>query len=299
MREVSRILKVSIASISRWVRRIRPVQRRPGSPSLVQKIEGTVRDALVVDPCLSCFELCQSIKTLLNVTVCRQTVCKAIKRMGLTHKRVRKRGFSGRSEARHAELVKAFIARYVEARSDGLPMASLDESGFDHRELPTYGYALKGRPLVMKLRGVSNKKTRRYSLLMGIGEDNSYHSIMTANSVNSEVFSEFILQLPFPATTVLLLDNASIHHSRIVRESMATKGYEALFVPPYSPELNPIELLFGIAKHTYRKERMRNSRLPMIDSITHVLERVCIAPTLANCFMHVDGVAAKLDVTGI
>lgn len=173
-------------------------------------------------------------------------------------------------------------------------MVSLDESGFDHRAIATYGYALKGDPLILKVRGTSNKKTRRYSLLMGIGIDNAYHHMLTPDSVNSVLFSQFIRQLPFPDRTILVMDNASIHHSHIVKESMLSKGYEALFVPPYSPELNPIELLFGITKHAYRKDRMRRPNETLVDSIGKVIERTCIAPALSNCFNHVDGIVSKL-----
>ena len=176
-------------------------------------------------------------------------------------------------------------------------MASLDESSFDHRELPTYGYARIGEPLVMKFRGVSNKNKRRYSLLMGFGDNNVYHTVLTSDSVNSALFSKFILELPFPAGTVLLLDNASIHHSNVVKESMRLKGYKPLFVPPYSPELNPIELLFGLTKHAYRKDRMRRPHQPLVSTINQMVERVCVGQTLEHCFHHVDGVAAKLALT--
>ena len=98
---------------------------------------------------------------------------------------------------------------------------------------------------------------------------------------------------------MLLLDNASMHHSKVVRESVSVKGYEQLFVPPYSPELNPIELLFGICKHAYRKDRMRNPSLPLVSSVTQIVEQICVAPTLANCFNHVDGVVDRLGSIGL
>lgn len=50
MRVVARILKVSISSVSRWVKRVEPIKRRLVVPSLVHHIESTVREALATDP---------------------------------------------------------------------------------------------------------------------------------------------------------------------------------------------------------------------------------------------------------
>jgi transposase len=129
---------------------------------------------------------------------------------------------------------------------------------------------------------------------MGFSDANVYHTQLTTESVNSAMFASFISQLPFPRNTVLLLDNASIHHSKVVKESMRLKGYEPLFVPPYSPELNPIELLFGLGKNAYRKDRMRHPNVKLTDCITQVIERVSVAPSLTNCFRHVDGVVDRV-----
>jgi transposase len=55
-----------------------------------------------------------------------------------------------------------------------------------------------------------------------------------------------------PKKTVVVLDNARIHHARDVRAKQpqwAEKGLEFFFLPPYSPELNPIEIVWKKAKH--------------------------------------------------
>lgn len=75
------------------------------------------------------------------------------------------------------------------------------------------------------------------------------HSTLHLGSVNGPRFANSINDLPFPRGTVLVLDNASIHKCAIARKISADKGYKLLFTPPYTPEFNPIEMMFGIIKN--------------------------------------------------
>ena len=52
-----------------------------------------------------------------------------------------------------------------------------------------------------------------------------------------------------------MLDNASIHKTQDLRAVVLNKGYHLLFTPPYSPEFNPIELVFGQIKNAFYKSR--------------------------------------------
>lgn len=51
------------------------------------------------------------------------------------------------------------------------------------------------------------------------------------------------------------MDNAKFHHSRCVRDPISEAGIRLLYLPPYSPQLNPIENLFGVLKNRYRSTR--------------------------------------------
>lgn len=76
-------------------------------------------------------------------------------------------------------------------------------------------------------------------------------------SVNEETFCNFLEQhllpklLPFDGInpkSVVLLDNASIHHTAKVAQLIQSMGALVHFIPPYSPDLNPIEELFSKVK---------------------------------------------------
>jgi transposase len=59
------------------------------------------------------------------------------------------------------------------------------------------------------------------------------------------------------------MDNVSFHKSQIIKNTSKDKNYNLLFIPPYTPECNPIENVFSVVKNSYRK---RNTNL----SLNHI-----------------------------
>ena len=74
--------------------------------------------------------------------------------------------------------------------------------------------------------------------------------------------------LPYPAQySVLILDNASIHKSQYLRSICEEKGIRLEFLPPYSPDYNPIELAFSkIKSHVRRHGGVAHADLTMDDT---------------------------------
>jgi transposase len=61
---------------------------------------------------------------------------------------------------------------------------------------------------------------------------------------------------PFPSTnSVLVLDNAKIHHDQELLDYLSAFGVKVEFLPPYSPDLNPIETAFSTIKQFLRRNR--------------------------------------------
>ncbi|KAG0430390.1 hypothetical protein DMUE_5670, partial [Dictyocoela muelleri] len=61
------------------------------------------------------------------------------------------------------------------------------------------------------------------------------------------------------STKHIIMDNASIHKTTEVAQAFAQRGYILHFLPPYSPQLNPIEEFFSAFKSKFlRQERCRN-----------------------------------------
>ena len=80
-------------------------------------------------------------------------------------------------------------------------------------------------------------------------------SMTVDGAVNRDVFEAFVEQVLGPTLTpgdVVILDNLSSHKGAGARELIARRGATLLFLPPYSPDLNPIELAFAKLKQLMR-----------------------------------------------
>lgn len=80
---------------------------------------------------------------------------------------------------------------------------------------------------------------------------------------------------PYP-NSVLVMDNASIHHGGKIEELAAEHGIRILYLPPYSPEFNPIEKGFGPLKANLRRTQILTRTDPddKIDVIKDVAWKV-------------------------
>ena len=90
---------------------------------------------------------------------------------------------------------------------------------------------------------------------------------VTAGTVNGDVFTQFICEcvlpilLPFDGVnpcSILVLDNASIHHIERVQEIISGVGARLMFLPPYSPDLMPLEEVFAQVKSVLRSNKSIN-----------------------------------------
>ena len=78
--------------------------------------------------------------------------------------------------------------------------------------------------------------------------------------INGESFRTYVDQVLAPTLKpgdVVILDNLGSHKGKAVRRAIRATGARLLFLPPYSPDLNPIEQVFAKLKHLMRKAKER------------------------------------------
>ena len=131
----------------------------------------------------------------------------------------------------------------------------VDETGADGRNtLRKYGYSMRGRPAVnhsLLVRG------ERISAIACI----SLHGLLVVKTVkgtsNGDTFYDFVQEnllpylMPFDGVnphSVVVLDNYTIHHITEVKSMLEEIGVLVHFLPPYSPDFNPIEEAFSKVK---------------------------------------------------
>ena len=81
-----------------------------------------------------------------------------------------------------------------------------------------------------------------------------YHEMHKEQSINTNLFEQFIEVICSLFTgKYILMDNVSFHKSKRIREAINKSNNKILFIPPYSPDFNPIEEVFGKLKSYIKK----------------------------------------------
>jgi transposase len=103
--------------------------------------------------------------------------------------------------------------------------------------------------------------------------------------VDFEAFLEQDLLPRLLPGSVLVLDNARIHHGGRVEEMVSLAGCSVLYLPPYSPDFNPIELAWGWIKGKVRQwcPRDREARLTAVDKAIAALPDVFAPAWFRKC----------------
>ena len=144
----------------------------------------------------------------------------------------------------------------------------IDETGINLHQSQNYGYSPIGQKAYIT---VPSNRGRNISLLCAITFENGLiaHQIIRG-SFNGELLANFITNILHPALqphqNIVVMDNAKFHHSPCVREAINQSGLSHRYVPPYSPQLNPIEQYFSQIKSFINSdpEKCSNSSQLMI-----------------------------------
>ncbi len=143
-----------------------------------------------------------------------------------------------------------------EEKIAGIPQESIayvDESGIDTCLSREYGYAPKGQEFINEVRGRKFKRTGIVAAQIGkkIVAPFEYSGTMNGNLFESW-FEQQLLPALKPGTTIVM-DNASFHRKKHLFSIAHAHGFHLIFLPPYSPELNPIEHFWSWLKRSLRK----------------------------------------------
>ena len=117
----------------------------------------------------------------------------------------------------------------------------------------THGYALKGQRCYGKHNWGAKGRTNAIGALLG---KVLLSVALFEGTINTDVFTSWIEQdlLPkLPAQSVLVMDNAAFHKNIDMQKLIENAGHILLYLPPYSPDLNPIEHKWAQAKALRKK----------------------------------------------
>ena len=130
-----------------------------------------------------------------------------------------------------------------------------DESGFEEDYSRTYGYSPKGERVNGDVYGTHFGRT---SIVGAINNNNEFTAgFAFKGNMNSDLFegwleSVFAPSLKNPEKSVLIMDNARHHPKARIQDIADEYGFRVIFLPKYSPDLNPIEKFWANIKNWLR-----------------------------------------------
>ena len=233
---------------------VSPQDHKNGPDKLLTEFEQLLLlQSLLHKPTLFLQELQEILYRATGKAVHASTICRTIKYHGFTRKKVQVIALQRSEELRlqYMAEISAFPPEMI---------IWIDETGSDRRNtVRQYGYSLRGLTPVSHELKVSGKRISAIAAMSTRGIEDVY---TVSSSVNGETFQEFICQcvlpivLPFDgynSHSIVVMDNASIHHLERVRDIITGVGARLVFLPPYSPDLNPIEEVFAKVKKCLRE----------------------------------------------
>jgi transposase len=182
--------------------------------------------------------------------------------------------------------VKAERTTYeAEARQiDTNRFVFVDESGVNLAMTRRYGRAPRGKRAVGS---VPKNWGENVSILGAMRVDGVSAVMSVGGATDGDIFELFVEWLLVPSLRegdVVVMDNLGAHKRARVREAIEAAGARLIYLPPYSPDLNPIEQCWSKVK-TYLRAAKARTREALDDAITRAFQTVT-ASNAAAWFAH-------------
>jgi transposase len=143
-------------------------------------------------------------------------------------------------------------------RIDPRRLVFIDETWTKTNMAPIRGWCARGRRLPCK---VPHGHWRTLTFIAALRLDRVDAPCVFDGPINGESFLAYIEQVLVPTLAsgdVVIIDNLGSHKGKAVRAAIRSVGARLLFLPPYSPDLNPIEQLFAKLKNLLRTAEERS-----------------------------------------
>ena len=142
-------------------------------------------------------------------------------------------------------------------RLDPRRLVFIDETWAKTNMAPLRGWAPRGRRLAAR---TPHAHWKTMTFIAALRCDRITAPVVFDGPINGESFRAYVEQALVPTLTpgdVVVLDNLGSHKGKAVRTAIRAAGAKLFFLPPYSPDLNPIEQVFAKLKHALRNAAAR------------------------------------------
>ena len=168
--------------------------------------------------------------------------------------------------------------RQRQRQVDPSRLVFIDETWTKTNMTRLHGWAPKGRRLIDK---VPHGHWKTATFLAALRNDRIEAPCLFDGPINGERFLAYVEQFLVPTLKrddIVILDNLGSHKAKAVRAAVKAAGARLLFLPKYSPDLNPIEQLFSKLKALVRKAAPRS-----LDAVSDAIANALAAVPNSEC----------------
>ena len=232
-------------NLAYWGQPYPPVCRKMGRQSLLQNLHRTLlRDYLAGRPQAYLEEIRVWLEDEFALVVSIATISRELKTMRWSRK------VASKKAAEQSEPLRRVFQARCQQNYSAEQIVAVDESACNERTGDRkYGWGPIGRSVSLSY---SMKRSERWSLLPAMTVDGYLTHCIFQGAITAEIMVEFLQEDVLPRLTsgyhVLLMDNASIHRSPAIVQLCSDFGIQLEYLPPYSPDYNPIEKTFKVLK---------------------------------------------------
>jgi transposase len=292
MRDTCKLFKCKYQSLSRWVKHynkngnVNRKTRKNHNLKITSKIERFVKDYVRKYNTTTLWELSKLVYNEFNVRLTSMSIHNILTNNKITRKRLRNKYYPEKKEGQEKEDLQTFY-NTLHTNYDYTKTICLDETSIYLNMTLTYGRSRSGTRVIKK----TNKYPyKRYNLLCAISADKVVGwklyperkgGVKTTDIL--EFYDEFIHSKY--KNHLVIMDNAVIHKSKLIREKIEDDHNHLLHSVPYHPETNSIEEFFSQLKH-YVKKESPNTYDDIYKVITDIIDKKITKEHLTNYLKH-------------
>jgi len=241
------------------------------------EILNDIHKLIINDPFINRNNIIETIFKKYNIKLSQNSISSIFKKLNLTRKKPR------HYIVKSIDFLDKLIIKRNEfnreiSKIDINKIISIDEAGFNQLNNINKGLSEKGKRINVP---VSDKKIKNKSLISAVTLDGIIHNEIHDSGVNGIIFKNFIQNIINKLKTpnyYFIFDNVPFHHNKETIKLIIDSGHHYMFTPPYSPNNNPIETIFGIIKSNFRKEYKekinKNKNICILKLINNAINKV-------------------------
>lgn len=208
-------------------------------------------------------------------------IIKSLKKLKISRRRFSITKIVSSNKDRYKNQFNTFVESFENLKNEEI--VCIDETGFCSLGNTVYRYFPKGQ----SPNKITTTKRESRSLIMAIHPTNGIvNSSLQRKPFNSLSFisylEDIIPKLPY-GTKALLMDNVAFHKTKAAKKLMEANNIIPLFIPPYTPQCNPIEEVFSVLKGIFRS---LDYSLPLEDRVNASLDKLKLYKGIVNNYNH-------------